>query len=126
MIVMKFGGTSVGSADLIRRVGSIINTRLDRKPLVVVSAVAGTTDQLEALGGFAAQGDQQSLEKMIAEIISSHQALINDLGLASDDALHSIVHSARGELERLSASIHKREGDARQLQDELSSIGEFL
>ncbi len=126
MIVMKFGGTSVGSADLIRRVCEIIRTRLDRSPLVVVSAVAGTTDQLESLGELAVRSDPQSMETMITDILSKHRDLIGDLELASDDTLQSVVQSARSELEQLSAAIRLSEGDARQLQDALSSIGEFL
>ena len=126
MIVMKFGGTSVGSADVIRRVSDIIHSRLDRKPLVVVSAVAGTTDQLEALGEFAIRNDPQSMEKVITEIIALHQKLLTDLELTSDEALQSLIRSTQDELEQISNAIRRREGDSRQLQDSLSSIGEFL
>ena len=49
MIVMKFGGTSVESKAAIDRVASIVRTRLTRKPVVVVSAMGKTTDQLVAL-----------------------------------------------------------------------------
>ena len=38
MIVMKFGGTSVGTAESIRSTCEIIKSRLPKKPLVVVSA----------------------------------------------------------------------------------------
>jgi aspartate kinase len=38
MITMKFGGTSVGSAERIRQVGEIVKSELARKPIVVVSA----------------------------------------------------------------------------------------
>lgn len=126
MIVMKFGGTSVGSADLIRRVSEIIRSRLDRRPLVVVSAVAGTTDQLEALGELAVRSDTPSMETAITDIISLHQDLIKDLELTPDDALQSVVQSARQELELITDALRRGMGDSRQLQDELSSIGEFL
>ena len=46
MIVLKFGGTSVGNSTAIRRVGIIIKARLERAPFVVVSAVGGVTDRL--------------------------------------------------------------------------------
>ena len=39
MIVMKFGGTSVESAEAIRRVAGIVKARIDRRPVVVVSAM---------------------------------------------------------------------------------------
>ena len=46
---MKFGGTSVGSADRIKVVADIIKLNLDKKPVVVCSAVGGITDRLIAL-----------------------------------------------------------------------------
>jgi aspartokinase len=45
MIVMKFGGTSVGRA-AARRVGEIVAQALPRKPVAVVSAVSKVTDRL--------------------------------------------------------------------------------
>ena len=40
MIVMKFGGTSVESAEAIERVAKIVASRGKRSPVVVVSAMA--------------------------------------------------------------------------------------
>lgn len=57
MIVMKFGGTSVESAEAIERVAKIVASRRDRSPLVVVSAMAKVTDQLVAMGQLAASGE---------------------------------------------------------------------
>jgi aspartate kinase len=56
MIVCKFGGTSVGDADAIARTASIIRARLDRKPVVVVSALAGTTNLLLQIAEQSARG----------------------------------------------------------------------
>lgn len=56
MIVVKFGGTSVGDADAIRRTAEIVRGRLDRRPVVVVSALAGATNALIAIGEQAARG----------------------------------------------------------------------
>jgi aspartokinase/homoserine dehydrogenase 1 len=54
MKVIKFGGTSVGSADAIRSVYSIVSKELASQPvLVVVSAMGGTTDQLIRMGQMA-------------------------------------------------------------------------
>jgi aspartate kinase len=57
MIVMKFGGSSVGGAEGIRRVIGLIRRQLDRRPLVVVSAMAKTTRHLLAAGEAAAAGN---------------------------------------------------------------------
>ena len=44
MIVIKFGGTSVGDAAAITRAGQIVEDRLGQHPVVVVSALAGVTN----------------------------------------------------------------------------------
>ena len=49
MIVMKFGGTSVENDTAISRVADIVLGRLEERPVVVVSAMAGVTDTLLAM-----------------------------------------------------------------------------
>ena len=56
MIVIKFGGTSVGDADAVRRAAAIVAERLDRRPVVVVSALGGVTSALIAMAHQAARG----------------------------------------------------------------------
>jgi aspartate kinase len=56
VIVLKFGGTSVGDAEAIARTGRIISTRVDRGPIVVVSALAGVTNALIGIAEQAAKG----------------------------------------------------------------------
>ena len=45
MIVMKFGGTSVGSGEMIRKTAELVK-REKRQKVVVVSAMSGVTDKL--------------------------------------------------------------------------------
>ena len=56
MIVVKFGGTSVGDADAIGRAADIVKGRLERRPVVVVSALSGATNALLAIGEQSAKG----------------------------------------------------------------------
>jgi len=56
VIVVKFGGTSVGDAEAIRRAATIVAERRDRKPIVIVSAMAGVTNALLALAEQSARG----------------------------------------------------------------------
>ncbi|MDR2483115.1 MAG: aspartate kinase, partial [Treponema sp.] len=46
MIVLKFGGSSVAGAERLRRMGAILMPQLARKPVLVLSAMGDTTDQL--------------------------------------------------------------------------------
>ncbi len=78
MIVLKFGGTSVGNPDAIRRVGEIIRGSLPRRPLVVSSAVGGQTNRLfaiveEAVGGGDWETEFGTLEDVHREILRSLQ-----------------------------------------------------
>ena len=56
MIVVKFGGTSVGDAEAIERAAGIVKSRLPRQPAVVVSALGGATNSLLAIGEQSAKG----------------------------------------------------------------------
>lgn len=56
MIVLKFGGTSVGDAEAIRRTAGIVASRVDRQPVVVVSALAGVTNALIAFAEQSVRG----------------------------------------------------------------------
>lgn len=57
MIVMKFGGSSVDSPSSIERVVGIVRSLLDRRPVIVVSAMAKTTRRLLRCADAAAAGD---------------------------------------------------------------------
>ena len=61
--VLKFGGTSVGSGERIRRVASIIahnvNDPEEDFPVVVVSAMAGVTDQLLRIAHYSCTGQHE-------------------------------------------------------------------
>jgi aspartokinase/homoserine dehydrogenase 1 len=51
LIVLKFGGTSMGSRDAVERVVGILLGQIRKGPvLTVVSAMSGVTDSLLELG----------------------------------------------------------------------------
>src|SRR5437868_8527349 len=56
VVVLKFGGTSVEDAAAVGRVVDIVGQRPGQEAVVVVSALAGVTDQLLAAGEHAACG----------------------------------------------------------------------
>ncbi len=57
MVVMKFGGTSVGSGEMILRVSEIVSSVAEEKA-VVVSAASGITDLLIRAATFASEGNK--------------------------------------------------------------------
>ena len=62
---MKFGGTSVGSADRISNVANIVKSYYKQKPIVVVSAVTKITDALIKLANECTQGRGDAALKTI-------------------------------------------------------------
>jgi len=72
MIVMKFGGTSVESAAAIERVAAIVKSRLERAPVVVVSAMGKTTNKLLAIAAAAIEGDRQEYIRQIHDLRDFH------------------------------------------------------
>jgi aspartate kinase len=81
MIVCKFGGTSVGTADAVRRLAGIVASRQAERPLVVVSALAGVTDRLLALAAAAAAGDPAALRAGVEALRADHARMADELAL---------------------------------------------
>jgi len=87
MIVMKFGGTSVESAEAIARVAGIVRGRLDRKPVVVVSAMGKTTNKLLAIAADAVAGELKPALDKLSELREFH--LRESAGLDVDDVVEA-------------------------------------
>lgn len=79
MVVLKFGGTSVESAEAIERVAKIVASRGNRSPIVVVSAMARVTDQLVSMGQKAASGDCDSVLQMLESLRHRHHHTASEL-----------------------------------------------
>ncbi len=117
MIVMKFGGTSVGNADAISQVASVVRHSLARKPVVVVSAIMKITDALILLAeelSKATGGDTLQLVRSVHERTS--ETLGIDRHICAQDLL---------ELEQLANHSHGVPLDAKRL-DLFQSFGERM
>ncbi|GAB2769732.1 aspartate kinase [Salinimicrobium soli] len=78
MKVLKFGGTSVGSAATIRNVRKIITSQKGRK-MVVVSAMSGVTNQLVELVAQFKQNETSAVAAILEQIRMKHLGLIEEL-----------------------------------------------
>jgi len=117
MLVMKFGGTSVKDAPSMKRVCTIIESRLHKHPAVVVSAVSGVTDTLVSL----CRGRCDARE-VIDDLKARHMRMAAELGL-NDPAWEQALDHALSSLLRLSGSCAPL---IPRHADEMKSIGEFL
>ncbi len=80
MIVMKFGGTSVQDAAAMERVIEIVRSRRERQPVVVLSALAGTTDALQRCAEEAHRGrEREALQLLEDGIVVRHREVVEGL-----------------------------------------------
>ena len=84
MKVLKFGGTSVATAENIQKVLSILKTASKKEPVVaVVSALGGVTDSLQQLGELANAKDSVYKEKY-QSLVARHLDTASELGLTEN------------------------------------------
>jgi len=86
VIVVKFGGTSVGDAEAIERTAKIVKGRLARHPAVVVSALGGATNSLLAIGEQSAKGHLIGALRGVETLRDRHFAECEKLLGTSDEA----------------------------------------
>ena len=94
MIIMKFGGTSLGTAESIQNVFRIVRDRVDQDPVLVVSAHAGVTNSLVEIARSAPGGDAD-----VSQIEDFHHRLLEALDLPADlldEQLGEMAGLARG------------------------------
>jgi len=79
MIVMKFGGTSNEDAAAMRNVIRIVRSHLAERPVVVVSAIAKATNELEQTARTAALGKEEDAILVATKLFERHNAIIDNL-----------------------------------------------
>jgi aspartate kinase len=96
LLVMKFGGTSVGSAERIGAAARLAADENARRPVaVVVSAMSGITDLLLDTMRHAEAGDHAGMETNLAALRSRHEQACRQL---LPEARHGAVTERIGEL----------------------------
>ncbi len=78
MIVLKFGGTSVGSAANIKKVAQIVKS-YNEPIIVVLSAVSGTTNTLIEIHRLLVEDEKEISPVLINKLEASYHELINEL-----------------------------------------------
>ncbi len=78
MLVVKFGGTSLGQPERMRTVGRIV-TELAGTKIVVLSALSGTTNSLVTIGSALLAHDKSSADVQIASLESRYRKYIESL-----------------------------------------------
>src|SRR6187549_1349331 len=87
MIVVKFGGTSVGKPERMKKIAELVLGTPGKK-IVVLSALSGTTNTLVAIGDHLLAGQRAKAEEEIAGLEKHYQAFIKEL--YGSESFHAI------------------------------------
>ncbi|MBC7898399.1 MAG: lysine-sensitive aspartokinase 3 [Cytophagaceae bacterium] len=128
MIVIKFGGTSVGDAAAIDRAAAIVRARIPRQPIVVVSALGGATNALIAIGRQAAEG-QLILAIRGVETLRDRHLQVSEQLLAAGETLDDVqaeLSASFDELAHLAEALSTLGHATPRSRDAMAAMGEML
>lgn len=87
MLVLKFGGTSVGKPERMKKIANLVTSTTGKK-VVVLSALSGTTNALVSIGDHLTIGQGAKAEEEITALEKHYLAFVNDL--FESEAFHAI------------------------------------
>ena len=124
MIVLKFGGTSVGTIDKVRDSATII-TQQPLPRAAIVSAASGVTNLLLEAAGHAAAGNQTDADHVVELIVAKHAGIVAGIpdeeqrvgAMAVLDQLHATLRDSLAEVAAAGEL-------SRELSDRIVSTGE--
>lgn len=129
MIVIKFGGTSVGAVDRLRTAISIVEERRELRPVVVVSALAGVTNQLIDAAQKAAGGELEQALTILSQVRERHESVAHELVQQKGDYLEAFLRQLGRHVDQISTILQGnallREVTPRA-HDKIVAIGEKL
>ncbi|MCG3120671.1 MAG: Bifunctional aspartokinase/homoserine dehydrogenase 1 [bacterium] len=127
---MKFGGTSVGSAEAIAQSAEIVRAAQKEWPAlaVIVSAMSGVTDMLLKGANTAANGDSETFRRLARELRAKHENAIIGLlnSSAAQQAVRDHVFSYLDEFENLCHAVNTLGEVSPRAADAISSLGERM
>ena len=131
MIVMKFGGTSVGSGEMILKTANLVKKE-KREKVVVVSAMSGVTNKLEAIAKKLSDMPVSTVEQEAGEFCNdlfeqhkeaAKKAISNDeiLSKTTDEIINLL-----SQLKRVLVGVGYLEEATPKFKDNILSFGERL
>lgn len=128
LLVMKFGGTSVGSAERMRAAARIAAAQHRTRPvLVVVSAMSKITDLLLEAMRRAEAGDAAGLEATIAQLRDRHHATCRELlPEARQEPVLAGIDALVAEFQRIAGGMLMLQHRPLRSSDAALAIGERL
>lgn len=127
MKVLKFGGTSVGTSDSIKKVSAIIaNEAKEERVIVVVSAMSQVTNKLLAASDLAANGDN-SYKEIVKEIEAKHFDAVRSLiSIDEQSGVIATIKVLLNQLEDILSGVYLVQELSPKTSDFVVSFGESL
>jgi aspartate kinase len=129
VLVIKFGGTSVGDADRVANAIDIVAERRHLKPVIVVSALSGVTNDLVAASEAACAQDPKRVAQIIANVRRRHEDVALRLVQQKSDFLESFISQLDKQIEEVDTILRGIAllGEITpRARDKVMSIGEKL
>ena len=127
MQVLKFGGSSVAGADVIRQVMDIVRQAAQKdRTIVVVSALGGVTDTLLRCGRLAEGGNEQFTE-LLHDLEQRHLNTVRELiPVTHQSSILSLVKTFCNEVDDICKGIFTLGEFSPRTQDKLAGYGELF
>ena len=132
LLVMKFGGTSMGSAERMQVAAEICRTQKQERPVVaVVSAMSKVTDLLLDTLRRAEAGDDQGIEHNLQSLTVKHRECLHCLlgaAASTEEQARALdgVNSLIGDFRRIAHGVRMLGERPPRSVDEAVAIGEKL
>ncbi len=129
-LVMKFGGTSVGSAEAITQAAGIVlaQSKHYSRLVVIVSAMSGVTNALIQGARTAAAGDDHVYRSVVADLRVRHYRVVDTLLTAPDERTQMLkeVDAYLDEFATFCHSVYVLGEVTPRAMDAISSLGERI
>jgi aspartate kinase len=125
---MKFGGTSMGSAERMRTAGQILAAEAKKRPVaVVVSAMSKVTDLLLQTLRHAEGGDRAGVEDNLRQLEERHTDTARELlPKAEAERAYAAIHAMLMEVDRIARGMEMLGERPPRSVDEAIAVGERL
>jgi aspartokinase/homoserine dehydrogenase 1 len=127
MLVLKFGGSSMGSNHAMQQVMQIVSNKIKAdQVIVVVSAMSGTTDQLLNAGKLASD-QNDNYRDLVKQIEQRHMDTIKEIiPVSQQNGISAIVKNICNEIKEICNGIYLLAEISPRIKDRLAGYGELL
>ena len=129
MIVIKFGGTSVGDADRVANAIDIVAERQHLHPVIVVSALSGVTNDLVAASEAACAQKPREVAEIIRRVRARHEDVALRLVQQKSDFFETFIKQLSKQIDEIDTILRGIAllGEITpRAKDKVMSIGEKL